>query len=221
MHKRLLYLPHTVTYFNTVSRQLRLNKTLLLSHNSSCTHLISCTQVCEFVLSFWVVRVSVGVQLESQLSVGLFNVPDGCGLAHTQDLVEISPSGQRTHRLWTHGKSNQHQDSTPLHTWRAGLDQSQRNMCTSWRCCFAAKHLPRKHRRDHIEKQAAHTAEIHPFSSHISPLFLKEGPLQQKKMPAFEGWILLPVTGLLPPVRQILPTGCPQIRPSDKTPPVH
>lgn len=56
------------------------------------TYLISCPQICELVLSFGVVRVSVGMQLKSQFPVGLLDVPDRRALAHPQNLIEVSPT---------------------------------------------------------------------------------------------------------------------------------
>lgn len=79
------------------------NKQLEWLHQCSSrhqTHLISCPQVSEFVLSFGVVLVPVRVQLKRQLSVRFFDVPDGSTLTHPQNLIEVSPTAERWMRHW-------------------------------------------------------------------------------------------------------------------------
>lgn len=58
-------------------------------------HLVCRPQVCELVLRFGVVLVPVGMELQSQLPVRLFDVPDRRRLADPQDLVEVSPVAER------------------------------------------------------------------------------------------------------------------------------
>lgn len=55
------------------------------------THLISSTQILEFLLGLGIIRVPVRMKLQGQFPVGLFDVLYRGTSRHPQDLVEISP----------------------------------------------------------------------------------------------------------------------------------